>query len=86
MKKSFEDLRISAPILRAIGDMGFQTPTEVQSKAIPHALNREDLIVTSKTGSGKTAAFGVPMLQMMEPNVSGPQGLVLVPTRELACR
>lgn len=84
MKKSFEDLRISTPILRAIGDMGFQTPTEVQSKAIPHALNREDLIVTSKTGSGKTAAFGVPMLQMMEPKASGPQGLVLVPTRELA--
>lgn len=82
--KSFSDLGISAPILKAVAEMGFQTPTEVQSKAIPHALNREDLIVTSKTGSGKTAVFGVPMLQMTNPKESGPQGLILAPTRELA--
>ncbi|NLL47414.1 MAG: DEAD/DEAH box helicase [Firmicutes bacterium] len=64
--------------------MGFRTLTEVQSKAIPHALNKKDLIVTSKTGSGKTAVFGVPMLQMTNPKESGPQGLILAPTRELA--
>lgn len=84
MKKSFNDLGISAPILKAMADMGFQAPTEVQSKAIPHALNKEDLIVTSKTGSGKTAVFGVPILQMTNPKESGPQGLILAPTRELA--
>lgn len=84
MDKSFDDLGISAPILKAIAEMGFQTPTAVQSKAIPHALNREDLIVTSKTGSGKTAVFGVPMLQMANPKELGPQGLILAPTRELA--
>ena len=84
MKKSFKDLGISEPILKAMVDMGFQTPTEVQSKAIPPALNREDLIVTSKTGSGKTAVFGVPMLQMTNPKEAGPQGLILAPTRELA--
>lgn len=84
MNKSFNDLGISAPILKGIAEMGFETPTAVQSKAIPHALNGEDLIVTSKTGSGKTAVFGVPMLQMINPKEPGPQGLILAPTRELA--
>jgi superfamily II DNA/RNA helicase len=82
--KSFSDLGISPPILKAIEEMGFEVPTEVQSKAIPHILNKEDLIVMSKTGSGKTAVFGVSMLQMIDPGTSGPQGLILTPTRELA--
>ena len=64
--------------------MGFKVPTEVQSMAIPHILNNEDLIVMSKTGSGKTAVFGIPMLQMTDHKASGPQGLILTPTRELA--
>ena len=84
MKSSFNDLGISTPILKAITEMGFEEPTAVQSKAIPHAFNQEDLIVTSKTGSGKTAVFGVPMLQMTNPKGAGPQGLILTPTRELA--
>lgn len=84
MKNSFNDLGISPPILKALENMGFETPTEVQSKAIPHILNKEDLIVISKTGSGKTAVFGVPILQMTDPVAAGPQGLILTPTRELA--
>jgi len=84
MNKKFNDLGISPPILQAIGDMGFQEPTEVQSRVIPHVLNGEDLIVMSKTGSGKTAVFGIPLLQMSDPDVSEPQGLILTPTRELA--
>ena len=84
MKSSFNDLGISPPILRAIKEMGFEAPTEVQSKAIPHILNQEDLIVMSKTGSGKTAVFGVSMLQMTNPKLEGPQGLILTPSRELA--
>ncbi len=84
MKSSFNDLGISPHILKAIKDMGFETPTEVQSKAIPHMLNKEDLIVMSKTGSGKTAVFGISMLQMIDPTAAGPQGLILTPTRELA--
>ncbi len=84
MKKSFEDLAISAPILKALKTMGFETPTEVQTRAIPHVLEREDLIVKSKTGTGKTAVFGVPMLQMIDPLTKNPQGLILTPTRELA--
>ncbi|MCX7711174.1 MAG: DEAD/DEAH box helicase [Clostridia bacterium] len=84
MKSSFNELGISPPILKAIEDMGFETPTEVQSKAIPHILKQEDLIVMSKTGSGKTAVFGVSMLQLTDPEAPGPQGLILTPTRELA--
>ncbi len=84
MISNFNDLGISAPILKALEEMGFETPTEVQSKAIPHILNNEDLIVMSKTGSGKTAVFGVSMLQMIDPKAPGPQGLILTPTRELA--
>ncbi len=84
MNNSFNDLGISPPILKAIEDMGFETPTEVQSMAIPHILNKEDLIVMSKTGSGKTAVFGVSMLQLTDPTAPGPQGLILTPTRELA--
>ncbi len=84
MKKSFNDLGISPPILKALEEMGFEAPTEVQSKAIPHILNREDLIVMSKTGSGKTAVFGVSMLQLIDPEAKRPQGLILTPTRELA--
>lgn len=84
MNSSFNNLGISPPILKAIEEMGFETPTEVQSKAIPHILNKEDLIVMSKTGSGKTAVFGVSMLQMTDPGAAGPQGLILTPTRELS--
>jgi len=84
MNNSFNDLGISPPILQAIGEMGFEKPTEVQSEAIPLILNNEDLIVMSKTGSGKTAVFGVSILQMTNPDKEGPQSLILTPTRELA--
>lgn len=84
MENSFNNLGITEPILKALEEMGFQTPTEVQSRAIPHILNKEDLIVMSKTGSGKTAVFGVSMLQMTDPSSDGPQGLILTPVRELA--
>jgi superfamily II DNA/RNA helicase len=84
MKSSFKNLGIAPPILKALEDMGFEEPTEVQSRAIPHVLKQEDLIVMSKTGSGKTAVYGVSMLQMTDPEAAGPQGLILTPTRELA--
>ncbi len=84
MENSFNNLGIIPPILQALEEMGFQTPTEVQSRGIPHILNKEDLIVMSKTGSGKTAVFGVSMLQLTDPSAAGPQGLILAPVRELA--
>ncbi len=84
MNSSFKNLGVLPPILKALEEMGFEAPTEVQRMAIPHILNKEDLIVMSKTGSGKTAVFGVSMLQMTDPEGLGPQGLILTPTRELA--
>lgn len=84
MDKCFSELGISAQILKALESMGFEEPTEVQYRAIPHILNKEDLIVMSKTGSGKTAVFGVPMLQLTDSKALEPQGLILTPTRELA--
>ncbi|NLV21101.1 MAG: DEAD/DEAH box helicase [Syntrophomonadaceae bacterium] len=84
MMSGFNDLGINAPILQALQEMGFESPTAVQCEAIPHILNQEDLIVISKTGSGKTAVFGVSMLQLINPDDLGPQGLILTPTRELA--
>jgi superfamily II DNA/RNA helicase len=84
MNTSFNDLGIAPPILKALEEMGFETPTEVQSTAIPHILNNEDIIVKSKTGSGKTAVFGLSILQMTDSESIKPQGLILTPTRELA--
>ncbi len=84
MSNSFSELGISPPILTALEEMGFEIPTEVQSRAIPPILAGKDMIVKSKTGSGKTAVFGIPILQLTNPEETGPQGLILTPTRELA--
>lgn len=81
---TFNQLELNDNLLRAVEDMGFTEPTEVQYKAIPHILNQEDLIVRSKTGSGKTAAFGLPILQHVDGSQLYPQALILTPTRELA--
>ena len=84
MNDSFSILGISEPILRALEEMGFESPTEVQKKAIPQVLQQKDVIVVSKTGTGKTAVFGVPMLQLIDSGAKQPEGLILTPTRELA--
>jgi len=82
--RTFAELGIIPPILKALEEMGFEHPTEIQSRAVPHALAGKDIIVMAKTGSGKTAVFGVSMLQLTDPEKEGPQGLILTPTRELA--
>jgi len=84
MQNKFSELGLMPEILKAIEEMGFVEPTEVQSQAIPTILDHKDVIVMSKTGSGKTAVFGIPMLQIINPDEEGPQGLILTPTRELA--
>jgi len=84
MEKNFIDLNLSPSLLKAIEEMGFEKPTEVQSQVIPHILEQKDLIVMSKTGSGKTAVFGLPILQMINPEAAETQALILTPTRELA--
>jgi len=84
MQDNFKQLGISQEILRAISEMGFLEPTKVQTRAIPIILDKKDVIVMSKTGSGKTAVFGIPMLDMISPGSKNPQGLILTPTRELS--
>ncbi|PEL14377.1 DEAD/DEAH box helicase [Bacillus sp. AFS017336] len=85
-KTSFEDYHVSEEIKRALAVLKYKTPTEVQSKVIPLALEKQDLIVKSQTGSGKTAAFSIPVCEMLEWEEKRPQALILTPTRELAAQ
>jgi len=80
----FEQLGLNEPILKAIKDMGFETPSEIQQKAIPTLLaNGADMVALAQTGTGKTAAFGFPLLQLIDADSRVTQGLILSPTREL---
>jgi ATP-dependent RNA helicase DeaD len=80
----FSELGLSEPVLRAITELGFEIPTPIQARAIPALLAGRDMIGQAQTGTGKTAAFGLPMLQLSDPSINKPQALVLEPTRELA--
>ena len=80
----FSDLNLSSELLQAIDDMGFENPSEVQEGTIPLILEGRDVLAQAQTGTGKTASFGIPMIEGMEENADDLQGLVLVPTRELA--
>ncbi len=80
----FEALGLQKSLLDAVADMGFETPSEVQEKAIPILLSGEvDLVALAQTGTGKTAAFGFPLIQKIDGNSRTTQGLILSPTREL---
>ncbi len=82
---SFEDLGLSGPVLRAIALTGYTEPTPIQAQAIPEALKGSDIIGASQTGTGKTAAFGLPIICKLQPSTRV-QCLVLEPTRELAAQ
>jgi ATP-dependent RNA helicase DeaD len=80
----FEQLGLSESLQRAIIDLGFENPTEVQEKAIPMLLEQDtDLVALAQTGTGKTAAFGFPLIQKIDANNRNTQALILSPTREL---
>ena len=79
----FGELEIHPRIAKAIDDLGFMAPTPVQAKAIPLMLDGRDVLAQAQTGTGKTAAFAIPILQLIEPAMRKPQALVIVPTREL---
>jgi ATP-dependent RNA helicase DeaD len=84
MPNQFSNLGISAPILKAITELKFVVPTEIQQKTIPLLLsNTTDIVGLAKTGTGKSAAFGLPLLQLIDTNISAVQAVILVPTREL---
>ena len=80
----FSDLNLSKEVLQAIDDMGFESPSEVQEATIPLILKGRDVLAQAQTGTGKTASFGIPMIEGIEDKIHNLQGLVLVPTRELA--
>ena len=82
--KKFQELGINNLLLKSIKNLGFDTPTEVQKKVIPILLkNESDIVTLAQTGTGKTAAFGFPILQKIDPSSKKTQGLILSPTREL---
>jgi len=82
--QSFKDLPISGEVLKSLNEMGFDTLFPIQAQAIMPLLEGKDVIGQAQTGTGKTAAFGVPMIQRLDPSIKGVQGLILAPTRELA--
>jgi ATP-dependent RNA helicase DeaD len=82
--QSFEDLPLSSGILRGLDDLGFESLFPIQAQAILPLLKGKDVIGQARTGTGKTAAFGVPMVERIDPQTKSVQGLILVPTRELA--
>ena len=84
MQNQFSKLGLKEPILKAISDLKIELPTEIQSKVIPLLLeNKCDIVGLAKTGTGKTAAFGLPLLQLIDSKSTEIQVVVLVPTREL---
>ena len=87
--KNFADLGLSDNILRAVQDKGYETPSPVQAKAIPAVLTRKDLLAAAQTGTGKTAAFALPLLHLLAVSAQqtkkrSTRALILAPTRELA--
>lgn len=84
MENTFKKLGLQAQILEALSNLGYNIPSEVQEEVIPYVMDDRDVIVKSQTGSGKTAAFGIPVCEKIEAEAKNTQALVLVPTRELA--
>ncbi|SVC08735.1 uncharacterized protein METZ01_LOCUS261589, partial [marine metagenome] len=81
---TFSEIGLNSNILKAITDLGFETPTPIQQKAIPFVLSEEtDLIALAQTGTGKTAAFGLPIIQKIDDSRNQTQSIILCPTREL---
>jgi len=81
---SFDDLLLSAPVMKAVKKVGYETPSPIQAEIIPHVLKGKDVIGQAQTGTGKTAAFALPLLSKIDLKIATPQVLVLAPTRELA--
>lgn len=83
MTKPFDSLNLSEPVLRAVKDRGYEQATPIQSASIPVLLEGRDVLAQARTGTGKTAAFALPALEMLDTSFRSPQVLVIAPTREL---
>ena len=84
IKTNFKDYKLSSEISKAISMLNFKELTEVQKQVIPAILEQKDVVVKSQTGSGKTAAFAIPICELVDWEENKPQALVITPTRELA--
>lgn len=84
LQKEFNELALSKAVLRALDDAGYETPTPIQTQIIPEILAGKDVVGQAQTGTGKTAAFALPLLSLIDLKKKNPQVLVLTPTRELA--
>lgn len=82
-KRGFEGLNLSAPVLKALRKMGFEAPTPVQVKTIPEMMAGRDVIAKAPTGTGKTCAFGIPLMECLRDDTQDIQAVVVCPTREL---
>ncbi|MEC8429577.1 MAG: DEAD/DEAH box helicase, partial [Pseudomonadota bacterium] len=80
----FADLGLAEPVLQAIEAVGYETPSPIQAESIPHLLDGKDILGMAQTGTGKTAAFALPLLTNIDPKLNKTQALILAPTRELA--
>src|SRR5580693_4276435 len=83
MPKTFAELGLTEQTQQALRDVGYESPSPIQEQAIPPLLAGRDVIGQAQTGTGKTAAFGLPMVEYVDPELDEVQGLVLTPTREL---
>src|ERR1700749_2021908 len=83
---SFTDFGLSAPVMDGVKAMGYSEPTPIQLRAIPLVLAGRDVIGSAQTGTGKTAAFALPILSKLAEHAPGPRALILEPTRELAAQ
>ena len=79
---TFAELGLSEAMLKALEKKGYGYPTTIQMEAIPHFLQWKDVIAKAPTGTGKTFAFGIPMIEHIDPQCGDVQGLILAPTRE----
>ena len=84
MHNKFENFNIDKNIIKSLNNLNYKEPSKVQEEVIPHLLNKKDVIVKSKTGSGKTASFAIPMIEKINVEKNSLQGLIIAPTRELA--
>src|SRR4030065_1171027 len=81
---NFSELNLKPEIQKALADMGYQELTPIQEKTFSSILSGRDLLARAETGSGKTAACAIPLVEMIDPSLNAIQALILVPTRELA--
>ena len=84
MSLKFNDLDLGSSLLSALSALGYEVPTQVQQQAIPILLSGTDLLAQAQTGTGKTAAFALPILKLIDIQTVSPQALIITPTRELA--